>query len=238
MKYYPVEQGSGLWYQARLGIPTASNFDRIITPKGEPSKQAAAYRYRLVAERLLRESMDDEIGFVKWVRGGKENEPNAVALYEFMNERRLEPGGFCTSDDGRIGCSPDRLFPGHHEAIEIKCPAPWTLIGYHLDGLGDAYRAQVQGQILVGGFDAVHFFAYHSQMPPYHRVTLPDRGYLGLLSSYLDRFCDELDRDTERARALGPYAYMRRVETPGEVAYQAPEDAQLKIVDPERGEGG
>jgi len=219
-----------LWYSARLGIPTASQFDKIITPKGEPSKQATNYKYRLISERLLKESMDDEIGFVRWVGHGKENEPNAVALFEFTSERRLEPGGFCTSDDGRIGCSPDRLFPGHKEAVEVKCPAPWTLIGYHLDGIGDAYRAQVQGQILVGGFEAVHFWAYHAQMPPYHLITLPDRAYLGLLAGYLNRFCDELDRDTERARALGAYAFSRRVETPFAVAYQHPEDAQPKEV--------
>jgi len=37
-----------------------------------------------------------------------------------------------------------------------------------------------------------------------------------------------------RARALGAYAVMRRVETPGEIAYQAPEDEQpLTIVAPE-----
>ena len=42
MKFYEVEQGSRRWYEIRAGRPTASNFHRIITPKGEPSRQAAA----------------------------------------------------------------------------------------------------------------------------------------------------------------------------------------------------
>ena len=45
MKFYDVEQGSARWYQLRLGRPTTSNFHRIVTAKGEPSKQALAYMY-------------------------------------------------------------------------------------------------------------------------------------------------------------------------------------------------
>ena len=235
-KFYAVDQGSGAWYQARIGIPTASNFHKIVTPKGEPSRQAVKYLYRLIAERLLNESMDDEIGFVRWVARGKELEPNAVAHFQFVNEVELQPGGFVTTDDGRIGCSPDRLFKGHIEAVEFKAPAPFTQIGYLLDGPGDDYVQQVQGQILVGGFEAVHFYSWHPQCPPFHRITLPDRAWQATLRAALGAFCDQLDAMTERARALGVYAVAQRVETPGEVAYSQPEDQQIKLINPEEGE--
>ena len=88
MKLHRVEQGSVEWYRLRLGRPTSSNFHKIVTPKGEPSKQAPKYLYRLVAERLLNETMDDEIGFVKWVAQGKEQEPYAVKQFEFVNDVR------------------------------------------------------------------------------------------------------------------------------------------------------
>jgi hypothetical protein len=237
MKLYQVEQGSADWYRLRLGRPTASNFHKIITPRGAPSKQAVNYLYRLVAERLLNETMDDEIGFVKWVAQGKEQEPNAVAQFEFVNEVKLEPGGFVTTDDGRLGASPDRLFRGHKEAMEIKSPAPWTQLRYLLEGLEEDYIAQVQGHLLVGDqFEAVHVYSYHPQTPPFHRITLPDRRYQDLLRGVLNTFCDALDMMTERARALGAYAVARRVETPADIAYQSDEDIQLKF--PEGGDLG
>jgi hypothetical protein len=58
------------------------------------------------------------------------------------------------------------------------------------------------------------------------------------LASTLNAFCDLLDIKTERARALGAYAVARRVETPAEVAYQAEEDIQLRLINPEEGDMG
>lgn len=183
--------------------------------------------YKLCAERLLNESLDDDLGYIQYVREGREREPQAVAMFDFINEVRLEPGGFVTTDDGRLGASPDRLLKGTKEAVEVKCPAPQTMVKYLLDGPGDDYRAQVQGQILVGEFQAVHFFGWHPQMPPFHKVTVPDRQYLGALRGALNAFCDALDVMTERARSLGAYVKTRQVETPFERA--------LEIVNPEVG---
>lgn len=230
MKFYDVLQGSAEWYRLRSGRPTASLFHKVVTPKGEPSKQALGYLYRLTAERLLNETLDDDIGFVQHVREGQEREPQAVAMFNFTNELRLEPGGFCTTDDGRLGASPDRMLKGMKEAVEVKCPAPQTMVKYHLEGLGDDYRAQVQGQILVGGFQAVHFYAFHPQMPPYHKITLPDRHYLMALQAALNSFCDALDVMMERMRSVGAYVVSRQLETPFDNAYGEP---QLKIVNPE-----
>jgi YqaJ-like viral recombinase domain len=234
MKLYRVEQGSAEWYRLRLGKPTSSNFHRIVTPKGEPSKQAVKYLYRLLAERLLNETMDDEIGFVKWVASGREQEPYAVKQFEFVNDVELEPGGFVTSNDGRLGASPDRIFKGHKESLEIKSPAPWTQLQYLLEGPDDAYIAQTQGHLLVGdGFEAVHFYTYNPRTPPFHRVILRDLRFQNLLAGALNQFCDTLDAQTERAHALGAFAVVRNVETPGDIAYQADEYAQLKLINPE-----
>lgn len=239
MRFYQVEQGSAAWYGLRIGRPTASNFHKIVTPKGEPSRQAMKYLYRLVAERLLNETMDDQLAYVDWVQRGREQEPNAVAAFEFINDVTLEPGGFATTDDGRLGASPDRIIRGRGVAgVEVKCPAPWTQIGYLLDGVEDDYRPQVQGQMLVCDvFEAVHFYSWHPQTPPFHIVTRPERGYQSILRSALMAFSDAVDIATERARSIGAYAVVRRVETPADVAYQADEDAQLKIIDPEAKDG-
>jgi hypothetical protein len=239
MILHRVEQGSALWYRLRLGKPTSSNFHKIVTPAGAPSKQAIKYLYRLVAERLLNETMDDEIGFVRWVAQGKEQEPYAVKQFEFVNEIQLEPGGFVTTNDGRIGASPDRIFKGHKESLEIKSPAPWTQLQYLLDGPDDAYIAQTQGHLLVGDeFDCVHFYSYNARTPPYHKVILRDPRFQSILAAALDQFCDVLDRQTERARALGAFAVVRNVETPSDIAYQSDEYVQLRLINPEEDDLG
>lgn len=234
MKFYRVEQGSAQWYELRVGRPTASNFHKIITPKGEPSKQAVKYLYRLVAERLLNDTMDDQLGYVQWVEWGKSQQANAAAQFNFTNERQLLPGGFVTTDDGRLGASPDYLLDGYAEGVEMKCPAPWTQVEYLLDGPGDDYGPQVQGQLLVGEFRAVHFYSWHPQMPPLHKVTIPNSRYQSQLRSALGAFCDALDIMTERARMIGAYAVVRRPERPRERAYgEAGDLPVLAIINPE-----
>ena len=55
-----VEQGYAEWVAARLGIPTASCFDKIITPKTmKPSASADKYAWELIAERVLGRPVDD-----------------------------------------------------------------------------------------------------------------------------------------------------------------------------------
>jgi hypothetical protein len=239
MKFFHVQQGSAEWYERRMGRPSASMFHKIVTPKGEPSKQAVKYLYRLVAERLLHETMDDQIGYVQWVEWGKTNEANAVAQFNFANEVELEPGGLVTTDDGRLVASPDRTLRNLSEGVEVKCPAPWTQVEYLLDGPGDDYRPQVQGQLLVGEFRAVHFYTWHPQMPPLHKVTVPEPNYQRTLLAALHAFCDALDVMTERARMLGAYAVVRPIVRPQDRAFGDEADAPpLTIINPEGGEIG
>ena len=48
---HPARQGTDEWIHARLGIPTASQFDKILTPaKMELSSQATDYMHKLLAE--------------------------------------------------------------------------------------------------------------------------------------------------------------------------------------------
>ena len=212
-KIHRVDQGTAEWHALRIGIPTTSTFHKIITPGGKESEQARPLLYRLVAERLLNEPMDDGIGHQEWVERGKLEEPNAAAQLEFAHNLQLEPVGFVTTDDGRMGCTPDRLVTGKPEAVEIKCPAPWTQIGYLLDGPGKQYKPQVQGQLLIGGFEKVHFYSWHPRMPPVYIITYRDEKYMALMASILDAFLDELDRETERARQMGSFAaYARHIE--------------------------
>lgn len=231
--YRNFEQGSADWYRCRLGIPTASQFNKIITPaRGELSSQAKGYMYRLIAERLLKDSMDDQIN-VEWIERGKEMQPAAAAQFQLVNDLTVEPVGFITTDDGLWGCSPDYLVKGKREGVEVKCPAPWTQIQYLLDGPGVDYRPQVQGQLLIGEFEVNHFYAFHPRMPARHIVTLRDEEYIRKMTFALIEFTELLAQETERARQLGAYVETIRTSTPLDQSVER-QDA-LHIVLPDGG---
>jgi hypothetical protein len=56
---FNVEQGSQEWAMLRLGIPTASQFARVLTPKTmKTSGQMADYAHELLAEQVLKIPLD------------------------------------------------------------------------------------------------------------------------------------------------------------------------------------
>src|SRR5271163_3189981 len=181
MKEIQVQQGSPEWINARLGIPTASNFDKILTPGGKLSEQSRKYAFYLAAEHLLKRQLDS-IDYLEWVARGKELEPDAVKNYEFLQEVETRQVGFITTDDGCIGASPDRLVVGAKGGLEIKCPSPQIHMGYMIDGFGKAYKVQVQGQMYVAELEFVDRYSFHPEMPPFLERTVRDEPFITQLS--------------------------------------------------------
>lgn len=202
MRIHNVQQRSADWHALRVGIPTASNFDRIITPAGKRSGQARKYMHELAYEKLCDKPARRDLSNIAHVKHGIDNEDVAVAAFEKHTGLKTSPIGFITDDAVRVGCSPDRLITVG-EALEIKCPTGPVHCGYLIDGLEDAYHAQVQGQILIGGFRHVHFFSWHEELPPFHKICMPDPDFLTLLMKYLGEFHNELVKGVALIKALG-----------------------------------
>jgi len=222
MKIYTnVEQGSGDWFRLRLGIPTASCFDQIVTPKKcELSKSAARYALKLCAERLLNAPTESVEGQM-WMERGRELEPMAVKQYEFTNDLKTIAVGFITTDDGSMGCSPDRLvLDTRRIGLEVKCPSPHVHLGYLLNGQADEYKPQVQGQILIAELDRADFYSFHPRMPPALIQTTRDEEYIAKLGAALRAFNDTLAGLMERARELGVYQAFEQARSPLET-YEA-----------------
>jgi hypothetical protein len=230
MKIHHCEQRSDEWYRLRMGIPTASQFHNILTPLGAPTKgdRRAKYKFRLIAERLLQQSMDDRFEN-DWTRRGKNLE--GAARDAFVDQSRgctgIETVGFVTTDDGKIGASPDGFLRGvtgrrSKEGLEIKCPSPWVQVEYLLQGLESNYRPQVQGHMLVTGMKKMHLWCYHPSMPPVHVPTDRDDDYIKKLARALFDFCSELDAETERARGKGPYKLAELLRLSAELGNDIP----------------
>ena len=201
MKLYPVQQGSDEWVLAKVGIPSSSSFDKIITPKTQKfSESADKYAWKLIAEQLLNAPLDDYLssGFIL---RGKSMEAEALGYYELTEGVDTKPGGFCVRDDGKAGASPD-FFVGNDGVGEIKCPSAEIHVGYLLDSQGIGYKAQVQGQLWVCEREWCDTLSYHPTMPKALVRQHRDEEFIGKLAKAVDLFHEMINdmRDKLKSR--------------------------------------
>lgn len=185
MIVHNVEQGSEEWLALRAGIPTASEFTSILTPKRRSiSSEMPKYAARLAAEIVLGYPLDHDLSRNEDVQRGIYLEDNAALSYEFETGETLTKVGFITDDEGRYGASPDRLV-GEDGLLEIKCPRPEKHASYVLNGFGDAYFVQVQGQLLVTGRQWCDRYSYCPGLRPYRERTERDEDCIKALKKAL-----------------------------------------------------
>lgn len=201
MKTYDCVQGTSEWLELRAGIPTASQFDMLLTPTGKPSASAVRYMHMLLAERMMGRPMTEHMSF--WMERGSEMEAEAVSFYQFQRDVETEVVGFVTNDAGTIGASPDRLV-GEDGLLEIKCPAPHTHIGYLLWKTVDkAYYPQVQGQLWITERSWLDILSYHPELPPALIRVERDEQYIKELAAVVTAFSGELERQYAELVANG-----------------------------------
>lgn len=181
MRLIPYEQRSPEWFAARLGIPTASNFDRLITSTGKPSASADGYINQLVAERVTGASV--EVKVTEAMQRGTDLEPEARSLFEFITDLVVTEAPLCLHDILDAGASPD-AFIGDDSLLEIKCPSGHTHVEYLRDGyLPSKYIAQVQGQLWITGKVKAHFLSYHPDFKPLMVVVQRDEIFIAKLEA-------------------------------------------------------
>jgi hypothetical protein len=192
VRYHNVAQNTDEWLMLRLGIPTASGFDQIITPKTlRPSESSKRYMAFLLAEWIFNGPL--ETPETPWMERGKELEDEAVRAYAFETECEPEPAGFFTTDDGRIGASPDRIVPARNRLLEIKCVKPEIHVGYMLNGVDEKYMTQLQGQLWVCEYAAVDIQSYCPGFPTVVMSVFRNEDYIAKLSAAVRKFSDDLE---------------------------------------------
>lgn len=194
-----IQQGSAEWFAAKCGIPSASNFDKIITTTGTPSKQAQKYMYQLAAERVT--GICEESYSSAAMERGKEVEAEARALYEMLNDVKIEQVGVCYPNEKKLcAASPDGLI-GEDGLIEIKCPLAYASVGYILEGtLPTDYFQQVQGQLAVTGRKWIDFLSYYPGLRPMIIRVNRDEKFIKALEEALLKFSTDLEEITKRIR--------------------------------------
>lgn len=164
MRIIECEQGSPEWLQARLGIPSASSYSKLVTTTGKASAQATGYINQLVAERITGEPTFFQV--TDPMQRGMDLEPQARTAYEMETGSWVMQVGFLMHDTLQAGASPDGLI-GKNGGLEIKCPSAHTHVEYLRDGdLPIKYFQQVQGCLWISGRDWWDFMSYHPKMEP------------------------------------------------------------------------
>ncbi len=211
---FDLIQDSPEWLAARLGIPTASEFDRILTPaKLQLASASKGYMAEKLAEWMAGEPLadfEDQPPIRGWRERGKLLEAEAVRYYEMESDCECTAVGFVTIDDGNAGASPDRLV-GELGLLEQKCPALTTHVGYMLDpgSLLADYRMQVQGELWVCRDRSwCDVQSYYPGFPSViHRATR-DEAVSAALDAHIPAFCETLARS--KALLIERYGELRR----------------------------
>ncbi len=197
-RYIDVKQGDQEWLDARMGIPTASEFNALVSPswKVRTGEGPETYLVKKLAERWFGRPL------MSWYGGmleqGSIMESEARPWYEFTYGVRVRPCGFFTTDDGAVGASPDGVFDDG-TGIEIKCPAWHTHIKWLLDGgLPKQHAAQVQGSMYVTGTERWQFLSYCRGLPALIVTVERDEQAMAALAEALLAFNERLKAGYER----------------------------------------
>lgn len=204
MKIHEAAQGTQAWLEARAGIPTASEFHRLLTPKFEArtGEMVKSYLAQKLAEKWAGPLLS---GSSFAMEQGTILEDIAIPWYEFRYDIDIQRVGLITTDDGRIGCSPDGLLvremEDHFETcgLEIKCPEPTNHVKYLLNGVvPDDYLTQVHGSLFVTEMESWTFVSYRRGFPALVLGVIPDEEIQEKIAEALAAFLAKLDSAWQR----------------------------------------
>lgn len=188
MQIHDMPQGSPEWLALRAQWPTASEFSNLITPaKLQVSKSMGGYVARKLAEKWLGYPLESFGSGA--MDQGTVREESAWTGYAAQYSVDIARPGFIVADDGLSGCSPDGLILAVERGLEIKCPQADTHVRYLLDGqLPDEYRLQVQGSMLVTGYQVWTFRSYCVHFPPFDLDVPRDEEVIAALREGLEAY--------------------------------------------------
>lgn len=193
------QQQSLQWLNCRAGIPTASEFGCLVTPKFaiRTGEMVESYLALKLAERWIGSPLYD-IG--SWAtEQGSILEERAIPWLELELGKDIERVGFITDDQGRWGASPDGVIEAEGIGVEIKSFQPPNAIKCLLRGqVPDDHLVQVQGSLFVTGFNLWKFVSYSHKVPKLVIDVEPDAKAQLAIEESLLLFCDRLERGYKR----------------------------------------
>lgn len=197
LEIFDCAQNSPEWFEARRGIPTASEFQCLLAKSAE-RKGRRTYLYDLAGEILGAPLI---AGFSNGhMERGKEWEDEARDWYAFATDAELTRTGFVRNDEIGAGCSPDSLI-GDDGGLEIKTRLPRLQLELiESNELPNENKAQVQGSMLVTGRQWWDYVSYSKGIKPFKIRVQRDEVYIAHLQSAINDFNAELRLLVEKHR--------------------------------------
>lgn len=193
-------QGSPEWYQARMKIPTASEFKTIIGIKKDAKDKLTrqTYMFKLAGEIITCEPMESYSN--QHMEDGKEQEDQIRRVYCLLENCDVQQVGFLRS--GRKGASPDG-FVDTNGMLEIKRQLPHILLKTIFGGeVPPEFYAQLQGNLYVGEREWIDLCVGFKSMKPFIKRVGRDENYIRMLAQAVDDFNAELDEVVRRYEAF------------------------------------
>lgn len=201
LEIFDCDQNSAEWFEARRGLPTASEFSTVMASGrgGGESKTRRTYMLKLAGEIVTGEVQE---GFSSvHTERGHEMEPDARNLYALMTDALPELVGFIRN--GQKGGSPDSLI-GDNGLLEIKTKLPHLLIDVLLkDEFPPEHKAQCQGNLWVSEREWIDIAVYWPKLPLFIKRAYRDEAYIAVMSRAVDAFNSELAEVVEKVRKYG-----------------------------------
>lgn len=195
-----VAQNSPEWEALKLGIPSASSFENIITTKGARSKSRTKYLYKLAGEKLSGEKSAGYYG--SSMAKGHERENESRQLYSFIHDVEVKQVGFCFFDEKKeFGCSPDGLV-GDNGGFESKNAESHVQVDRLENGWSEAdHFQQVQGSLLVTGREWWDLVSYSRGIKPIIVRFKRDEAFIRVLHAEVNLFIEDLNALIERLKS-------------------------------------
>lgn len=156
-----AEQGTDEWKQERLGLATASNFDKLMMSKTTAGYQG--YVTQLTLERIFGKPIETFKN--RAMERGNELEPLARLRYALASKNQVVESPFVRHESIAAGASPDGLI-GDDGLVEIKCPLAHN--HYYTLQTGKVpkqYEWQVIGQQWITGRQWTDFVSFSDEFP-------------------------------------------------------------------------
>jgi len=185
-------QNSDEWFDLRASVPTASEWDNLVKADWSPrtGDMPRTYLHRKIAEAWSGPQIAISS---KQMEQGSMREDEALPWFEMKYDVDIRRVGFVTTDDGRLGCSPDGLI-GETYGLEVKCPDAHTHIGYLMaNTVPPCYLPQIHGSMLVTGLTHWKFVSYRTKFPTLVCVVERDEAIQAKLREVLDAFLAQMD---------------------------------------------
>lgn len=187
MKIIDCQQGTLQWIHSRVGLPTASELDALISPTGEvrTGKGPRSYLALKLAEKWLGAPVHSFSGGA--MEQGSILEGEARPYMELLWNTDIRQVGLVLTDDGTFGASPDGLTDGY--GVEIKCPQPHTHVGWLMEGVCPPdHIIQVHGGMFATGLPEWKFCSYCRNFPPLVVVVKRDEKLMDRMRERLEAF--------------------------------------------------